>query len=797
MISVDESSIAARRRIARAMLDKATSTAPIQSPWQGVANMVNAGFAGWEEGRLDREERQAREAGGTDASAMRSGSPSPVSSVAQAMAGPEPKPADISKAPANLLPRFAQAEAQYGLPKNFLAQTAKVESSFNPSAKNPNSSAAGLFQFTRGTARDYGLTNPLDPIASTDAAARLAADNKATLTRALGREPTAGELYLAHQQGGGGASKLLANPNARAVDVVGRDAVLLNGGREDMTAGEFARRWTSKVAMGGDPDMPAPGAMPAAAETGASGFAVPGQPAPMTGRTFDQITSGAPLDPVFQSEGVSQPWMGTALKPSPAVSHVAAALTGRQPPPRPADLPAPGAVEAVGRMPQPAAPIMPDLSNESGAGARELQVMSEQARQGQPQAASNPISAIAAALMGQGAPAPAEATPAARMVATALAGTPERASAAANTPSLAPEAPSVPQTATFGVMAGAGQGDARLSAARRVLNNPYAAAGDKLEAKAIIEQSLKGADYETVTRPDGSVYRVPKTGGGAPVQVFGPQSKPEGPTGDMREYDLYTRQERAAGREPDSFTNWSRGNKAAGKTEVNIDTKGAGKFVEKANEIQAKRYGEMAEAADAARTMQGDLDMLEGISKGLSTGRGAEARLAMAQFAKAWGFDDIASGLTGGKLPEMEAFSSLIDKLTPQMRQGMPGAASDRDVAIFRNALPSMLKTPEGNQIVMGTLRAMNAYKAQAGDLAGQALRGEISQADADKAIRALESPFSRFREFRAAQDKPPSSNAAKPPAAPAARIGSRAEFDALPSGTPFIDPEGNERIKP
>jgi len=308
---------------------------------------------------------------------------------------------------------------------------------------------------------------------------------------------------------------------------------------------------------------------------------------------------------------------------------------------------------------------------------------------------------------------------------------------------------------------------------------------------------LKGADYETVTRPDGSVYRVPKTGGGAPVQVFGPQSKPEGPTGDMREYDLYTRQERAAGREPDSFTNWSRGNKAAGKTEVNIDTKGAGKFVEKANEIQAKRYGEMAEAADAARTMQGDLDMLEGISKGLSTGRGAEARLAMAQFAKAWGFDDIASGLTGGKLPEMEAFSSLIDKLTPQMRQGMPGAASDRDVAIFRNALPSMLKTPEGNQIVMGTLRAMNAYKAQAGDLAGQALRGEISQADADKAIRALESPFSRFREFRAAQDKPPSSNAAKPPAAPAARIGSRAEFDALPSGTPFIDPEGNERIKP
>ncbi len=62
----------------------------------------------------------------------------------------------------------------------------------------------------------------------------------------LGRPVTGGELYLAHQQGPGGAAKLLSNPNALAVDIVGAKAVKLNGGNEKMTAGEFANIWISK-----------------------------------------------------------------------------------------------------------------------------------------------------------------------------------------------------------------------------------------------------------------------------------------------------------------------------------------------------------------------------------------------------------------------------------------------------------------------------------------------------------------------------------------------------------------------
>lgn len=63
------------------------------------------------------------------------------------------------------------AANKYGVPVNmFLWQIGK-ESSWNPNAKNPKSSATGIAQFTAATAKDFNL-NPLDPYASLDAAAK-------------------------------------------------------------------------------------------------------------------------------------------------------------------------------------------------------------------------------------------------------------------------------------------------------------------------------------------------------------------------------------------------------------------------------------------------------------------------------------------------------------------------------------------------------------------------------------------------------------------------------------------------
>ena len=141
---------------------------------------------------------------------------------------------------------FTSYESEYKLPAGFLERTAFLESRGDPSAQNPSSSAGGLFQQIDSNAKAYGVTDRFDPVQSTVGAAKFAAENATTLRRALGREPTGAELYLAHQQGPGGATKLLTNPNAKAVDIVGEDAVRLNGGDVNMTATEFANLWIGK-----------------------------------------------------------------------------------------------------------------------------------------------------------------------------------------------------------------------------------------------------------------------------------------------------------------------------------------------------------------------------------------------------------------------------------------------------------------------------------------------------------------------------------------------------------------------
>jgi hypothetical protein len=166
-------------------------------------------------------------------------------------AGGAPAPAPAGAAPNPAITQAITSAAQrHGVDPNAMIMIAGLESRFDPMAQNPKSSAAGLFQFIDKTADQYGLQNRYDPVESADAAARLMRDNQTALQRSLGRAPTPAELYLAHQQGATGAARLLQNPDKPAVDVVGRNAVMLNGGSEDMTAGQFANMWMSR-AQGG------------------------------------------------------------------------------------------------------------------------------------------------------------------------------------------------------------------------------------------------------------------------------------------------------------------------------------------------------------------------------------------------------------------------------------------------------------------------------------------------------------------------------------------------------------------
>ncbi len=153
---------------------------------------------------------------------------------------------------------IAHAAQATGVDFNYLLAQAKLESSLNPSAKAPTSSAAGLYQFTNGTwlntlekhgadhgmdwagtmidggrvadssARSQIMAMRYDANTSALMAAELANDNKADLTAVLGREPDASELYLAHFLGSGGAREFLTalntNPGQSAAAILPKAA---------------------------------------------------------------------------------------------------------------------------------------------------------------------------------------------------------------------------------------------------------------------------------------------------------------------------------------------------------------------------------------------------------------------------------------------------------------------------------------------------------------------------------------------------------------------------------------------
>lgn len=136
----------------------------------------------------------------------------------------------------------------------YLNSIKQAESGGNPNAKNPNSSATGLYQFTGGTWEDVrrqapqlGLTpdGRTDPAQQERAAAWLTAQNAKQLARA-GIQVNPGSLYSAHFLGAGGATQALGLPDETPMAAaVSPEVIQANPHLANMTVGQF-KQWSAE-----------------------------------------------------------------------------------------------------------------------------------------------------------------------------------------------------------------------------------------------------------------------------------------------------------------------------------------------------------------------------------------------------------------------------------------------------------------------------------------------------------------------------------------------------------------------
>jgi len=107
------------------------------------------------------------------------------------------------------------AAEKYNIDKVLAFTIADIESGGNPNAKNPDSSASGLFQIMPNLFKDYGVTaqNVFDPVKNADAVLSRLGDKVKELKKKVGYDPEPYEIYGIHNQGRAGFTTIITACN--------------------------------------------------------------------------------------------------------------------------------------------------------------------------------------------------------------------------------------------------------------------------------------------------------------------------------------------------------------------------------------------------------------------------------------------------------------------------------------------------------------------------------------------------------------------------------------------------------
>lgn len=170
---------------------------------------------------------------------------------------------------------------------------------------------------------------------------------------------------------------------------------------------------------------------------------------------------------------------------------------------------------------------------------------------------------------------------------------------------------------------------------------------------------------------------------------------------------------------------------------INVSTGGGSDFYEALDKAQGDMFATLIDQGTTVPQKLAQIDDLDRILSNQSTPEGFEA--AFKNFAGNYGID--SEGLSS-----LQAANAIISRLVPEQRPPGSGEMSDADLALFKQSLPRLINTREGNQIIMDSLRGIAMYERQQAEIAAQVANRELTPAEGREALSALENPLQRFR---------------------------------------------------
>lgn len=218
------------------------------------------------------------------------------------------------------------------------------------------------------------------------------------------------------------------------------------------------------------------------------------------------------------------------------------------------------------------------------------------------------------------------------------------------------------------------------------------------------------------------------------------------------------------------------------KPMVTIENKQESASAKKIGEGLGEEYNALQKGAVASQQQLAKLDRMDQLLSGIETGSLTPTLTQVQGIASALGFQVDPS------LPAKQAFSALTNELALNLRNpaggaGMPGALSDKDREFLQQMTPSLAQTKEGNKMILEASKRLAKRNVEVAKLARDYKKRNGGNFD-DGFFDELQTYADKNPLFQSLPGQVPT-------------VKSEAEYNQLPSGAVYLDPNGVKRKKP
>jgi len=164
---------------------------------------------------------------------------------------------------------------------------------------------------------------------------------------------------------------------------------------------------------------------------------------------------------------------------------------------------------------------------------------------------------------------------------------------------------------------------------------------------------------------------------------------------------------------------------------MNINMPGPNEFAK----LDARALSEVGQAGAAAKRNLSRINRLESLLENVPTGMTANLKQLAGNF-----------GITTEGLDDIQAAQALINSLVPEQRPAGSGPMSDADLELFKQSLPRIINQPNGNQIIIETMRGIAQYDAMGADIVQRHRDKQITIAEAFAELNRRLDPFENLQ---------------------------------------------------